>query len=147
MDSAFAKDLKGRLDKAHHQLQDVSAKRAAIQKEEVRLTNLINALQVLLHDEGQTSTFVPQRMTPPPKFESSLELAPLPKTEKSISQFIADFISMKNGTGTTHKEIAEALATDGYEHHRNYPYVVVSKLKDDGKVIEKEGKLLWKQGT
>jgi hypothetical protein len=122
--------LKDKLDRAQRELQDVSAKRAALTAEEVRLNETIRALEVILKSEGATVSLAPAR-------------APRALL-KPVNQFIAEFISGVNGKGTTHKEIAMALTTAGYKTHRNYPYVVVSKLKEEGKVIDKDGRLLWK---
>ena len=149
METTFVRDLKQRLDAARIQLKEVSTRRQAIMVEESNLQQMIRAMEVLLKAEEKVSSGSVSPASLPVTGAVTVS-PPIPainsiKSEQSISRFIADFIAIRNGDGTTHKEIAETLVASGYRCHRNYPYVVVSKLKNEGTVVEREGKLFWKQ--
>lgn len=101
------------------------------------LSERIRAYEVLVRDEKTQSE--------PQGFSFVEKNGPVGSSivPGSAVQFITNFIAGRNGQGVTHKEIREALAAANFKTHKNYPYVVVSNLKESGKVAEKKGKLDW----
>ena len=136
METSFYKVLSDALELEKNLLREISQKRTEIMREEAKTTERIKALQILLQG-GDTKEINSTTMSPPPKLSDFMG--------RSIVGFISNFIATRNGAGITHRQIADALVSEGLECHRNYPYVVVSKLKDEGKVLEKDGKLYWSQ--
>jgi len=138
MKQETAADLKKLLEKTNSEISKVAKERADLQAKESKLRETAKALHVLLSSVSKESMpETPASVTPQ---VSSAHLVP-------ISQFISNFIAQRNGAGTTHKEIAEALKGANYLHHRNYPYVVVSQLRTDKKVVERDGRLFWEGGA
>jgi hypothetical protein len=137
----FSDEVLHRLDQARKRLAEVTTRRADLQIEESRLSERIKALEFLLKDEGKIPSkpnegigvvaAAPQSMAP--------QTAPVP-----IIQFVSDIIEAHMNEGVTNKEIIETLKESGYQFHRNYPYVAIAKLKEQGKIIESGGKLIWK---
>jgi hypothetical protein len=174
MDATFVRVLQERLTKARAELEGVVSARTSLVQEEARLTAKIKAMEVLLQDEnpnladsvvikpGLTPPPAPTRSTvpPPPSPPSRSSIPtpapcyPLPPSNSpfsapplpiSIAGFIVNFIRNKNEAGTTHREIAEALTANNLRCHRNYPYVVIGKLKEEGKIVDDGGRLIWKK--
>lgn len=124
-------ELKKLLEKTNAEISKLAKQRMELQTKESKAREKAKALHVLLADVSL------ETIEDSPSQNTAQKTSEMP----TISQFVANFMASRTSQGTTHKEISEALKAGGYSHHRNYPYVVVSKLKDAEKVTERNGKL------
>jgi hypothetical protein len=136
MDS-FIEDVKRRLAEDRKRLEKIISQRMALVSQEHVLGERIRAYEVLVRDEHNTTESQNLPSVEKPPSEGTSMATP------SVVGFITKFISQRNGQGVTHKEIRDALLAANYKTHKNYQYVVVSNLKENGKVSEKKGKLVW----
>jgi len=62
----------------------------------------------------------------------------------SANATILGYIGEAGKAGITRQEIFSRLASEGIKVHKNYPYVVISKLKEDELIEERDGKVILK---
>ena len=129
------------LAKAEEDSKRAIQKEAEAQREVGSLEQLIGIVQ--------------DRISPAPTSAETGQGAPIPvqsavngQTESqtkgsqvvNAAAFIRRLIAESRDVGISMGEIRKALEAAGVKTHRNYPYVVASKIVEDGKAVQREGK-------
>ena|SRR5258708_35667464 len=137
--ASFIDYLKSRIEEAQLELTDANQKKLAAEQQ----------VAVLLKDiEGYQHTLAAEERRSGTSLTAQLEVQPTPVPPQSnnghasnATQSILSYVRVAGARGITRIEIKNSLERDGISVHPNYPYVVVSKLKENKKIKEDRGRL------
>lgn len=133
--------LRGRIKEAQEEYGRTTKKRIELTQLEQKLFKEVEAYQLALEGEMRRNG-IPVHAQSETVIANSHTIAPL-NGQGSAKAIIASHIREAGPAGTTHKNILGFLKSHGTQVHRNYPYVVVAKLKRGGMVKGVDGKLVW----
>ncbi len=138
--------LKQRIAQAKEELGEASQKRLDAQKLESTLMNEIRGYEYALAGEMRRSGIAVPVPSDAPPAQAALPVSGTESSNghRSAAGSIFSYIQNAGSRGMTRSEIKNALARDGIKVHKNYPYVVIAKLKESRKVKE-EGERLYFQ--
>lgn len=133
--------LKRRIAEAEAEYRAVGVQRQEVMKLEQKLHREIDGYKAALEGELRRSGQAPvNTVTEKPTEGGSV----ITNGHGSAVQTILGYIQTAGSKGITRRDIATNLANDGVEVHRNYPYVVISKLKEKELIEERNERLFLK---
>lgn len=141
--NSFVEELDRRIAEAERRFQAVVAERTRLVQEEQTLGAQLTALRTIRDGEVKGNGHNPAAVV-------NDKPVPIPlstnghKREKNVGETVLSYIRESGDTGITRREIAARLETDKIKVHRNYPYVVISKLKERDLIDERNQKLSLK---
>jgi hypothetical protein len=143
MSKLIIEHLERRIHETELEYQEVFRQRAELMHREQELQKELRAYKVAIQCESR-------RIGVPLSEKLARETLEVKRSEESggyergkIGLAILNYLKGAGERGLTYKQIAQMLIADGIKAHRNYPYVVVGKLKDAGDVKDVNGKLVW----
>jgi len=141
--NSFIEELNRRIAEKEKRFQEVVAERTRLVQEEQALGAQLMALKTIREGELKGNG----HSTVPPENAKQVSTS-LPtnghKNDKSVRVTILRYIRESGDPGITRKDIAARLEADKIKVHRNYPYVVISKLKEKDLIDERNQKLSLK---
>ena len=137
--ASFIDYLKSRIEEAQLELVEATQKRLAAEQVEAQLIKDI---------EGYRSTLAAEERRGGTSLTAQVEVQPTQVPRQSnnghtpnATLSILSYVRSAGARGITRPEIKNALERDGISVHPNYPYVVISKLKENNKIREDRGRL------
>jgi|SRR6267142_198847 len=138
--ASFIDYLKMRIEEAQRELTGVTQKKIAVEQQEATLLKDIEGYQSTLAAEERRGGMTSDQPTPA-MTQSSLPPQSNNGHTSNATKSILSYVRAAGARGITRIEIKNALDRDGISVHPNYPYVVVSKLKENNKIKEDRGRL------
>jgi hypothetical protein len=136
----FIKLLQQRIEQARSLYDKVRSARIAMADKEEALRSDIRTWERALEAENRrTGKVVAEKPETPHLAGESSNGNGRPN---SATEAVLAYIQAAGDRGMSRKEIAAKLLSDDFHVHRNYPYVVISKLKEKGFVEEQNERLV-----